>query len=152
MKEREIRDVTADVDRIYEVIRERVIDKVTVRRTRSNIENDPEYKKDFGNEYSGWSNWETYTYDPNNVPQFGNFELVELKDLGRTRTLDYYSYTNSNPIYHTVKVNAGTLTKKYCKDYDYYVVSKTGKTYAVGQNVLRLVLSGVQDDYATGLD
>ena len=46
MKERETRDVTADVDRIYEVIRERVIDKVTVRRTRSNIENDPEYKKD----------------------------------------------------------------------------------------------------------
>ena len=46
MKEREHRDVTADVDRIYEVIRERVIDKVTVRRTRHNIENDPEYKKD----------------------------------------------------------------------------------------------------------
>ena len=46
MKERETRDVTADVDKIYEIIRERVIDKVTVRRTRSNIENDPEYKKD----------------------------------------------------------------------------------------------------------
>ena len=46
MKERETRDVTADVDKIYEVIRERVIDKVTVRRTRNNIENDPEYKKD----------------------------------------------------------------------------------------------------------
>ena len=46
MKERETRDVTADVDKIYEVIRERVIDKVTIRRTRSNIENDPEYKKD----------------------------------------------------------------------------------------------------------
>ncbi len=46
MKERETRDVTSDVDKIYEKIRERVIDKVTVRRTRSNIENDPEYKKD----------------------------------------------------------------------------------------------------------
>lgn len=46
MKEREERDVTTDVDRIYETIRERVIDKVTVRRTRHNIENDPEYKKD----------------------------------------------------------------------------------------------------------
>lgn len=46
MKERETRDVTADVDKIYEAIRERVIDKVTVRRTRSNIENDPEYKND----------------------------------------------------------------------------------------------------------
>ena len=46
MKERETRGVTTDVDKICEVIRERVIDKVTVRRTRSNIENDPEYKKD----------------------------------------------------------------------------------------------------------
>lgn len=46
MKERETRDVTADVDKIYEIIRERVIDKVTVRRTRNNIENDPDYKKD----------------------------------------------------------------------------------------------------------
>ena len=46
MREREVRDVTADVDKIYEVIREKVIDKVTVRRTRHNIENDSEYKKD----------------------------------------------------------------------------------------------------------
>lgn len=46
MKERETRDVTKEVDKIYEAIREKVIDKVTVRRTRSNIENDPEYKKD----------------------------------------------------------------------------------------------------------
>lgn len=46
MKERETRNVTADVDKIYEAIREKVIDKVTVRRTRHNIENDPEYKKD----------------------------------------------------------------------------------------------------------
>ena len=46
MKERENRDVTVDVDKIYKTIRERVIDKVTIRRTRSNIENDPDYKKD----------------------------------------------------------------------------------------------------------
>lgn len=46
MRERETRDITADVDRIYTVLRERVIDKVTIRRTRSNIENDPEYRKD----------------------------------------------------------------------------------------------------------
>lgn len=46
MKEREARDVTAEVDKIYKTIRERIIDKVTIRRTRSNIENDPDYKKD----------------------------------------------------------------------------------------------------------
>ena len=46
MRERDTRDVTADVDAIYDAIRVNVIDKVTVRRTRSNIENDPEYRKD----------------------------------------------------------------------------------------------------------
>lgn len=46
MKERETRDVTKEVDKIYDQIRNRVIDKVTVRRTRNNIMNDPEYKKD----------------------------------------------------------------------------------------------------------
>ena len=46
MKDRENRDVTQEVEGVYEEIRNRVIDKVTVRRTRSNIINDPEYKAD----------------------------------------------------------------------------------------------------------
>lgn len=46
MSERDTRDVTDDVDRIYEEIRSRVIDKITVRRTRTNIQNDPEYRAD----------------------------------------------------------------------------------------------------------
>lgn len=46
MREREERDVTAEVDKIYEAIRNKVIDKVTVRRTRNNIQNDPDYKAD----------------------------------------------------------------------------------------------------------
>ena len=46
MRERDQRDVTADVDKIYEQIRSKVIDKVTVRRTRNNILNDPDYKAD----------------------------------------------------------------------------------------------------------
>ncbi len=46
MRERDQRDVTAEVDRIYEQIRSKVIDKVTVRRTRNNILNDPDYKAD----------------------------------------------------------------------------------------------------------
>ena len=39
-------DVTAEVDLIYEKIRQKVIDKVTVRRTRNNILNDKDYKAD----------------------------------------------------------------------------------------------------------
>ena len=46
MRERDQRDVTSEVDKIYEQIRSKVIDKVTVRRTRNNILNDPDYKAD----------------------------------------------------------------------------------------------------------
>lgn len=46
MRERDSRDVTEDVDKIYDKIRNNVIDKVTIRRTRNNILNDPDYKRD----------------------------------------------------------------------------------------------------------
>ena len=46
MRERDARDVTEDVDKIYDKIRNYVIDKVTIRRTRNNILNDPDYKRD----------------------------------------------------------------------------------------------------------
>lgn len=46
MRERDTRDVTKEVDTIYEEIRSKVIDKVTVRRTRNNILNDADYRAD----------------------------------------------------------------------------------------------------------
>lgn len=46
MRERGQRDVTKDVDAIYDQIREKYIDKVTIRRTRHNIMNDPDYAQD----------------------------------------------------------------------------------------------------------
>lgn len=46
MQQRGGRNVTEEVDQIYEQIRSRVIDKVTIRRTRSNILNDPDYRAD----------------------------------------------------------------------------------------------------------
>ena len=46
MRERDQRDVTSEVDKIYEQIRSKVIDKLTVRRTRNNILNDSDYKAD----------------------------------------------------------------------------------------------------------
>lgn len=46
MKERGQRDVTHEVDAIYDEIREKYIDKVTIRRTRHNIMNDPDYAAD----------------------------------------------------------------------------------------------------------
>ena len=46
MRERDIRDVSHEVDIMYAQIRDKVIDKVTIRRTRTNITNDPDYRKD----------------------------------------------------------------------------------------------------------
>lgn len=46
MRERETRDVATDVNALYDEIREKVIDKVTVRRTRHNITSDPDYNAD----------------------------------------------------------------------------------------------------------
>lgn len=46
MSERDTRNVTEDVNSIYEAIRGQLIDKVTVRRTRYNILNDSDYRAD----------------------------------------------------------------------------------------------------------
>ena len=46
MSERDKRNVTKEVEILYEEIRSKVIDKITVRRTRTNIQNDPEYQSD----------------------------------------------------------------------------------------------------------
>ena len=46
MSNRNIGVNTEDVDKIYAEIRERLLDKITIRRTRTNIWNDPNYRKD----------------------------------------------------------------------------------------------------------
>ena len=50
MRERDKRSVTEEVDGIYEKISSKVIDKVTVRRTRSNILNDADYCADIASQ------------------------------------------------------------------------------------------------------
>jgi len=50
MRERDKKDVTSEVDKIYEQIRGKVIDKVTVRRTRNNILNDSDYRADINSQ------------------------------------------------------------------------------------------------------
>ena len=50
MRERDLRNVTNEVDSIYEQIRSKVIDKVTVRRTRNNILNDEDYRADIASQ------------------------------------------------------------------------------------------------------
>lgn len=50
MRERAKKDVSRDIDSIYETIRSKVIDKITIRRTRTNIINDDDYKRDLASQ------------------------------------------------------------------------------------------------------
>ena len=74
MRERDFRDVTADVDKIYEDIRDRVIDKVTIRRTRNNILNDPDYNTDIKNQGIVFPN----ILPPREVEYYMNDEMSAL--------------------------------------------------------------------------
>jgi superfamily II DNA/RNA helicase len=51
MKNRKTMKNTDEVDKIYKEIRDRVLDKITVRRTRHNIMNDDFYKKDLDDQH-----------------------------------------------------------------------------------------------------
>ena len=46
MKQRKTTKNTEEIEKIYEPIRTRILDKITVRRTRNNIWNDDDYKQD----------------------------------------------------------------------------------------------------------
>ena len=98
---------------------------------KNNIEY--QYMKNISAKYSDWSNWTTYTYNKSNPPAFGKYELSELVDLGKTTEFDYYKYTNGDPFYQNVRVNAGTINQTYCSDYEYYRIENgsTSTTYAV---------------------
>ncbi len=103
---------------------------ITVEK-RNNLEY--QYSKYIAAQYSAWSAWTTYTYSPSNPPQFGNYALIQMVDLGKTTELDHYEYSVGDPIKQTQKVKVGTVSQTYCTDYDYYRVqtTTTTTTYAV---------------------
>ena len=98
MKERDTRDVTADVDKIYKIIRERVIDKVTIRRTRSNIENDPDYKKDL--------KAQGITFPKPLPPEPLEYKMDEDTQRRFKTTLDILSDENFTPHLHYARYRA----------------------------------------------
>ena len=98
---------------------------ITVEK-KSNLEY--QYKKDISNQYSNWSDWSTYTYNPSNPPAFGKYTLIEIEDLGKTQEVDYYKESTGQPFYQYKTVKVGTATQEYCKGYNYYRDSKTVTT------------------------
>ena len=119
---------------------------------RSNLEY--QYKKDIANQYSNWTNWTTSTYNPSDPPSFGKYTLIEIEDLGKTTEVDYYEERNTEAIYQYKPVKVGTITQRYCKDFNYYRDTVTTVTYAVstttGWNYDGMVtLSGAPTDSAS---
>ena len=89
-----------------------------------------QYSKFISATYGGWSDWTTYEYDITNPPKFGKFSQLETEDLGKTTVIDSYQYSQGDPIYQTVTVDAGTVEQTYCVGYDYYRLA-SNNTYAV---------------------
>ena len=98
---------------------------------RNNVEY--QYKKDIAAQYSSWSDWSVYTYNPNDKPSFGKYNLIEIVDLGKTQEVDYYNYSRGDAIYKNHNVKVGTITQTYCTGYDYYrtTTTTTTTTYAI---------------------
>lgn len=125
---------TAGTHTIYGYVKDNAGNKSTCSITvekRNNLEY--QYKKDIATQYSAWGDWTTATYNPSSPPKFGKYALIEIEDLGKTQEIDYYKYSNGDPIYANRIVKIGTITQTYCKDYEYYrTVTETQTiTYAV---------------------
>lgn len=112
-----------------------------------------QYKKEIPAEYSSWGEWTTSTYNPEEKPPFGSYNLIEIVDLGKTQEVDYYQYLKGEPIYKDQLIKVGTINQTYCSGYDYYrtTTSTTTTTYAIKtgedwQYVGRVTTSGVPTD------
>ena len=96
MRERDKTDITAKVDKIYDKIRNKVIDKVTVRRTRNNIENDPDYLADINKQGISFPkilppNELTYIMDADTSRRFYETlkQLTEKIHFARYRAIEF---------------------------------------------------------------
>lgn len=90
-----------------------------------------EYKKEIGKQYSAWSAWspDTVYVDADNI-RFGNFELLQVQDLGARDQIVGYKYYNltyrkTKPIY------LGTYKKEVCTGYKYEIIENT--VYTTGE-------------------
>lgn len=90
-----------------------------------------EYSKLINAQYSAWSNWQTFTYNPAQPPLFGNYNLIQIENLGKKTVIDYYKEEKGQAIYQNIQVKVGTTTQKYCNGYSYFREINKTTTYAI---------------------
>ncbi len=126
----------------------KIVCSITVEK-RNKIEY--QYKKDIAAQYSQWGSWVTNTYNPSSPPSFGKYALIEIEDLGKTREVDYYTYSLGDAIYSNIVVKVGTATQTYCTGYNYFRTTTSTTTYAIKEGegwtfVGRVTTTGVPTD------
>ena len=152
MRERDLRDITSEVDRIYDAIREKVIDKVTVRRTRHNILNDPDYRKDLERQHIVFPsilapNILEYSMDEDTSERFFN-TLSFLTDPANPMHLEYARYRAIEflkPEFRSKYQNAEHLGQSLAGIYKVHMVKRLESSFHAFKKSLQTLLRITND-------
>ena len=152
MNERDQRDITAEVDKIYDAIREKVIDKVTVRRTRHNILNDPDYRKDLERQHIVFPNILApnileYAMDEDTSERF--FKTLScLTDPANSMHLEYARYRAIEflkPEFQSKYQNAVHLGQSLAGIYKVHMVKRLESSFHAFKKSLQTLLRITND-------
>lgn len=147
MRERDKRNVTNEVDSIYEQIRSKVIDKVTVRRTRNNILNDEDYRADIASQGIVFPNILppselTYQMDADTSARFYE-TLASLSDEEHPEHLYYARYRAVEflkPEYRNRYKNAEHIGQTLAGIYRVHMVKRLESSFYAFKKSLRTLL------------
>ena len=147
MRERDQRNVTNEVDSIYEQIRSKIIDKVTVRRTRNNILNDDDYRADISSQGIVFPNILppselTYQMDADTSARFYE-TLASLSDEEHPEHLYYARYRAVEflkPEYRNRYKNAEHIGQTLAGIYRVHMVKRLESSFYAFKKSLRTLL------------
>ncbi len=152
MNERDQRDIASEVNKIYDAIREKVIDKVTVRRTRHNILNDPDYRKDLERQHIVFPNILApnileYTMDEDTSERFFN-TLSYLTNPENPMHLEYARYRAIEflkPEFQSKYQNAVHLGQSLAGIYKVHMVKRLESSFHAFKKSLQTLLRITND-------
>lgn len=152
MRERDTRNVTEDVDRIYAQIRDKVIDKVTIRRTRTNITNDPDYKRDLERQGIVFPNIlppEELEYKLNDfLTLIFNQTLIALIDTDGEHAITYARYRAVEflkPEFSDKYKNAKLIGQSLAKIFKTHMVKRLESSFFAFEKSLKTMLRMTND-------
>lgn len=89
------------------------------------------YYKKISQEYSEWTDWKTYEYDPAKPPKFGKSSTKQVENLGYKK-ITGYKEEKDKALYRYVPVDYKTSIEKSCDGFDIYRQYTTTHTETTG--------------------